>query len=257
MKQFWNKLLSFFHWSKSSYIILSSFLLIIFLIGYIWWPLLQEYAASYRGDLPFWVQVDWLLTILIMINADLKRDIPLAAIALVGGLLIEAWGTQTELWTYYTNEHPPLWIIPAWPIAFLAVNRLVQLIEHLLPTITRRLVEISYWVIFSGFYILMIFYIWPTITKPLSIAVIILCAILILTNFNKKDASFYFLAGSGLGYFLELWGTSRACWTYYTQEAPPLFAVFAHGFAAFAVWQFYQFTIRIFNLIHKRISLKS
>jgi len=264
MKPFWHKFKSFFHWSKSSYIILSSFLLVIFLIGYIWWPLLREYAATYRSDLPFWAQMDWLLlmdflimTILIIFNADLKRDIPLAAIALVGGLLIEAWGTQTELWTYYTNERPPLWIIPAWPIAFLSVNRLVQLIDHVLTKLSQRLVEISYWVVFSGFYILMLFYIWPTISNLLSIAAIILCAMLILTNSNKKYALFYLLAGSGLGYFLELWGTSRACWTYYSHETPPLFAVFAHGFAAFAVWQFYQFAINIFGLIRKRIPLKS
>jgi hypothetical protein len=46
-----------------------------------------------------------------------------------------------------------------------------------------------------------------------------------------------FIAGSGLGYFLELWGTTRACWTYYTQQTPPLFAVLAHGMAAVAFWR--------------------
>ena len=42
------------------------------------------------------------------------------------------------------------------------------------------------------------------------------------------------LAGSGLGVFLEYWGTSRHCWNYYTGEIPPLAAVFAHGYAAVA-----------------------
>jgi hypothetical protein len=27
------------------------------------------------------------------------------------------------------------------------------------------------------------------------------------------------------------------CWTYYTLETPPLFAVFAHGMAALAFWR--------------------
>jgi hypothetical protein len=40
-----------------------------------------------------------------------------------------------------------------------------------------------------------------------------------------------------LGYFLELWGTTRQCWTYYTFETPPLFAVLAHGMAAVAFWR--------------------
>ena len=40
-----------------------------------------------------------------------------------------------------------------------------------------------------------------------------------------------------MGYFLELWGTTRECWTYYTFQKPPLFAVLAHGMAAVAFWR--------------------
>ena len=40
--------------------------------------------------------------------------------------------------------------------------------------------------------------------------------------------------GTALGYFLELWGTTRECWTYYTQATPPVIAAFAHGFASVA-----------------------
>lgn len=46
-----------------------------------------------------------------------------------------------------------------------------------------------------------------------------------------------FIAGISLGYFLELWGTTRLCWTYYTLDTPPLFAVLAHGMAAVAFWR--------------------
>jgi hypothetical protein len=46
-----------------------------------------------------------------------------------------------------------------------------------------------------------------------------------------------FLAGAGLGYFLEVWGTTRQCWTYYTFQTPPFFAVLAHGMAAVAFWR--------------------
>lgn len=49
--------------------------------------------------------------------------------------------------------------------------------------------------------------------------------------------SIFTLAGAGLGYFLELWGTTRECWTYYTLQTPPLFAVLAHGMAAVAFWR--------------------
>ena len=42
------------------------------------------------------------------------------------------------------------------------------------------------------------------------------------------------LAGIALGYFLEYWGTSRVCWTYYTREIPPLITVMAHGYGQVA-----------------------
>lgn len=95
-------------------------MLLLFLIGYIWWLLLDDYLSQFNPDISVWIQIDWLLignflvmSLLIMVNADLKRDLPLAMIALMGGYLIEAWGTLSGLWTYYTYERPPLWIISA------------------------------------------------------------------------------------------------------------------------------------------------
>jgi hypothetical protein len=32
-------------------------------------------------------------------------------------------------------------------------------------------------------------------------------------------------------------GTTRECWTYYTLQKPPLFAILAHGMAAVAFWR--------------------
>ena len=52
-----------------------------------------------------------------------------------------------------------------------------------------------------------------------------------------KALSETFVAGTALGYFLERWGTTRECWTYYTRELPPVFAVLAHGMAAVAFWR--------------------
>ena len=44
----------------------------------------------------------------------------------------------------------------------------------------------------------------------------------------------FFTAGAAVGIFLEYWGTSRHCWTYWTKEIPPAEAVLAHGFASVA-----------------------
>jgi hypothetical protein len=65
---------------------------------------------------------------------------------------------------------------------------------------------------------------------------IALSATFLLTATDYRTAVLTFLAGTGLGYFLEVWGTTRLCWTYYTHQTPPLFAVLAHGMAAVAFW---------------------
>ena len=46
---------------------------------------------------------------------------------------------QVHLWQYYTGEPPPLWIIPAWPVAQLAINRIVRFLRVTLPKHPRKL----------------------------------------------------------------------------------------------------------------------
>ena len=75
------------------------------------------------------------------------------------------------------------------------------------------------------------------LVQSLTILALILCAILIFTPPDRRRMLLYFIAGASLGYFLELWGTTRECWTYYTYQTPPLFAVLAHGMAAVAFWR--------------------
>jgi len=249
-------------WTRSSYYLMSAFLLIVFLIAYIWWPLAMDALAYMDWTGPWWLYFDWLLvciflvmSLLIMAGADLKVDSWIVFVGLVGGLVIESWGTQTEIWWYYTTERPPLWIIPAWPVASLSIDRLVKLLcRHFHPeskddpqeklqesqTGTKHRFDLSmilYWLVFVGFFILMLDFVWPTLDKPLTIMAIILVGFMILTPTDKRVAVITFIVGSGLGYFLEYWGTTRECWTYYTLAKPPLFAVLAHGMAAVAFWR--------------------
>jgi hypothetical protein len=148
---------------------------------------------------------------------------------------------QTHLWTYYTLERPPLWIIPAWPIASLSIDRLTRLLRHLVqrrkPALSPAVLRGLYWSSFLAFYGLMLAFVWPTMDKSLTAMALLLCGLLILSPTDHRVAVLTFGAGSGLGYFLELWGTTRLCWTYYTQATPPLFAVLAHGMAAVAFWR--------------------
>jgi len=239
------RLLAEFRWTRSSYFFLSAFLAVLLLLGYVWWPLAEAYLATYNPSIPLWIQIDWLLiaiflvmTLLIMAGADLRADTGILLVGLGGGLVIESWGTQTELWTYYTLERPPLWIIPAWPIASLSIDRLVRFLGRFVaPGDNNTSYQLAYWLIFPFFYGLMLLFVWPTVDKPFTVMALFLCALLIASPTDHRLAVLTFMAGSGLGYFLERWGTTRLCWTYYTGQTPPLFAVLAHGMAAVAFWR--------------------
>lgn len=233
-------------WSKTSYVLLSGFLLLLFLIGYVWWPLLEEYLGQFNPEISIWRQIDWLLivnflvmSVLMMFNADLKRDIPFALIALAGGFIIEAWGTLSGLWTYYTFETPPLWIIPAWPIAALSVNRLYVLARKLVSKISISWFEALYWPIFIVFYVLLWRFAWPGLSHPLTWFALALCGVIILSEKDRRSALLILAVGSGLGYFLERWGTTRLCWAYHTGGYPPLITVLSHGMASLAIWRVY------------------
>ena len=61
--------------------------------------------------------------------------------------------------------------------------------------------------------------------------------------------------GAALGYFLELWGTTCECWTYYTNQTPPLFAVLAHGMAAVSFWRGGLLTRALPALVRTKLGL--
>jgi len=260
-KRIWRHLKVALGWTRSSTYLMSLFLATLLMIVVVWWPLVEEYVATYDSRYPWWVQFDWLLlgifaamSLLIMAGADLRADALLVLVAFVGGLVIESWGTQTEIWTYYTLERPPLWILPAWPIAGLSIDRLVRISNRLLPELSPALARSLYWSLFLPFYGLMLFFVWPMVHQSLTMMSLLLCTLLIATPTDCRLAALTFVAGAALGYFLELWGTTRACWTYYTQQTPPLFAVLAHGMAAVAFWRAKLLLERVAGRLRGRVS---
>jgi hypothetical protein len=239
-------------WTRDSSILLGGFLLTVFLIIYIWWPLAEDALAYVDWSGEWWLYMDWLLlgifgfmSFTVIVRANLKKDFLIIFVGICGGLAIESWGTQTNLWHYYTAERPPLWIIPAWPIASLSIDRITRFLNWTIDqkpnqpnsTILHSLFMILYWIVFASFLILMLVFVSPTFDKSLTWLALILCTLLILTPTDHRFALLAFIAGAGLGYYLELWGTTRECWTYYTNQTPPLFAVLAHGMAAVAFWR--------------------
>ena len=244
----WQRLTRILRLTRSSYVLISGFVATLLVIAVVWWPLVRQQLVLIDWEQPLWRQLDWLLlfdfavmSLLIMTGADLKADVYTALIGLCGGLVIESWGTQTELWTYYTLERPPLWIIPAWPIASLSFARLARLsrylVDWLAPVPHPLLFRVLYWLIFPIFYALMLLFVWPTMNQSLTLLALLLCTLLIVTPTDYRQSVLAFVAGVSLGYFLELWGTTRHCWNYYTRQTPPLFAVWAHGMAAVTFWR--------------------
>jgi len=248
-------------WNRSSKVLLSGFFLVNFLIIYVWWPLAKDLLATVDWRGPWWLYMDWLLvglflfmSIAIVARADLRTDGLIILVATIGGLVIEAWGTQTNLWHYYTSERPPLWIVPAWPISTLAIDRIRRVLEFMInrqkqsanqtrqvgfPGVWAQALRSNmwYWMTFAIFLAFMLAFVAPTFNKLSTMLAVLLCLVLILTPTDHRRAVLVFLAGAALGYFLELWGTTRECWTYYTNQTPPLFAVLAHGMAAVAFWR--------------------
>ncbi len=240
-------------WTRDSSVLLGGFFLVIFLIVYIWRPLAEEALAYMDWNGPWWLYFDWLLvgifllmSATIVARANLKTDWLIVFVGACGGLAIESWGTQTNLWHYYTAERPPLWIIPAWPIASLSIDRLARLLHFAAarleaaikkPNVLRAVEAPLYWTVFVSFMALMLHFVSPTFDKSYTWLASLLCLLLIFTPVDYRFALLTFAAGAGLGYFLELWGTTRECWTYYTLQKPPLFAVLAHGMAAVAFWR--------------------
>jgi len=236
-------------WTRDSSILLGGFFVTIFLIIYVWQPLAEEYLKYVDWNGEWWRYMDWLLlgifgfmSITIIARADLKTDLLIVFVGICGGLAIELWGTQTNLWHYYTSERPPLWIIPAWPIASLSIERITRLLLSITQTEheTNRInlvFKTLYWITFASFLTLMLIFVAPTFDKSYTWFALILSILLILTPTDHRYALLTFIAGTALGYYLELWGTTRECWTYYTYQTPPLFAVLAHGMAAVAFWR--------------------
>jgi hypothetical protein len=210
------------------------------LVGIIWWRLLLHNLSVVDSFLlGLWV----FMVAALSWDVRVEKDVPLALCAAAGGLLIEWWGTNSELWRYFTNEQPPLWIVGAWPIAALSTERMAFVLERALssrasPAAASGAVRdaavwrVTYWLVLPAFVAGMTRFIWPSIDLGTSQAVVGLMVLATVTGRAAKRDLLLFACGSVLGIFLEYWGTSRQCWTYHTAEVPPLAAVLAHGFAS-------------------------
>ena len=202
-------------------------------VGYRWSDLIDV-----NGGMDWLLAFTWLwMALLLTWDVNARRDVILLAVGFVGGGVIEWWGTTSQIWTYFTQERPPLWILPAWPIAALAIDRMARILDRALSEggdPSPRWFRAAYWLFLPSFVIGMILFARHTVTLLSTQVVIGLMVGVTLWCKNPRRDVTIFIAGSFLGIFLEYWGTSRQCWTYYTGQVPPPIATVAHGFASVA-----------------------
>ncbi len=203
--------------------------------GFIW----REYISLTWADFDPLLVFCWLLMVALAAwRFSVRRDLPLAAVAFVGGALIESWGTRSGLWTYFTHEKPPLFILPAWPVAALATERVSRVIEVAAERTRIRVGTQPMRAIHAAALIAFCMLLWtwtaPGRSHPTTMVAYALVAITCLTGRTPREDLLRFVAGSMLGALLEYWGTTRFCWTYWDQKTPPLPAVLSHGFATVA-----------------------
>jgi hypothetical protein len=200
-------------------------------VGYHWSDLLDA-----NGTMDWLLAGIWLwLAVLVCWEVRPSQDVWLVLTGLGGGAVIETWGTQTGLWHYFTDERPPLWILPAWPVAALAIDRQARWFGWFLPEgAAPRVYRQAYWLLVGAFTLWMTWFMRPAWDHPATWAVLVVMGGVVVHVGEPREDVALFLAGSLLGVFLEYWGTSRGCWTYYSAEVPPLVAIPAHGFAALA-----------------------
>lgn len=232
-----SRLLSFLRagYGKKSWVALGLLITVGGIVGYRWSDLLDA-----NGTMDWFLAGTWIgMALLITWDVDPRRDAVLLLVGFVGGGVIEWWGTNTQLWTYFTLERPPLWILPAWPIATLAIDRSWRIADRAVTELdgvssNQRRFRIAYWLSVPTFVATMIFFARHTLHIFATQVVAVGMVLLVLRLKKPRRDLLVFAAGSFLGIFLEYWGTSRECWTYYTREIPPWVAIVAHGFAAIA-----------------------
>ncbi len=159
-----------------------------------------------------------------------RRDVVRALVGLAGGLCIEGWGTIAKLWTYWTHERPPLWIIPAWAVAGLAIDRIARFLRPSLGPASERMAT----PILLAFAAWFAWFARGSLPHPATLAAFGAMVAVPLLPGNRREDLALFVGGSALGICLETWGTTHYVWVYVTKETPPLEAVLAHGFAAVA-----------------------
>jgi hypothetical protein len=142
-----------------------------------------------------------------------REDAAIVLFATVLGWAAETWGTRSGLWTYYTGEMPPLWIVPAWSLGALVVSRVAEAIGRVsAPPAWLLRIHVGIAIATLGAFVA---FVRPTWTSPASALVFgVLLAAFALRPRPERDVPFL-LAGLVCVFFADFWGTGSECYRYH------------------------------------------
>ena len=154
---------------------------------------------------------------LIPARVEPLRDGTIAVLATAAGYVAEYWGTHAGIWTYYTRERPPLWIVPAWTLGALVIDRLGSRAEtDLGPRLDDAKHRATYWTLLILFLLVTVSFVFPRPSLASFAGLAALAAFLAYKPEPRRDA-WLFAAGLACVFFADLWGVTNNCWRYHTQ----------------------------------------
>ncbi|MFA6433257.1 MAG: hypothetical protein WCW52_01035 [Elusimicrobiales bacterium] len=153
--------------------------------------------------------------------SDPAMDGLIVLTASIFGFLAELWGTRSGLWAYYTGEKPPYWIIPAWPIGALVIDRLARGSAGTSGGFFAKIAgNRLYWSLVFLFYCVFIPFLAAGLGAAACLAPAVLTAAALYPGGKDRtgDAA-VLLTGAACVFWADLWGTTAGCWSYYTRSS--------------------------------------
>lgn len=148
--------------------------------------------------------------------ANPAHDLAVLVIASAAGFAAEAWGTRLGLWTYYTWERPPLWIVPAWPLGAALVERVAARARERFgpaPAGAYRVAAAAAFSICAAFCA-------PWRASPAAWAGLAAVAAALWAGADAREEFWPLVVGFGAIVFADGWGTTNGCWSYYVAARP-------------------------------------
>jgi hypothetical protein len=144
------------------------------------------------------------------------HDAVVLLLAAALGWGVEAWGTRAFLWGYYTGEQPPLWIVPAWPVGAVFIERVATSARARWGAAPEAL----YWVLAAGVAGVCLLFIRPWLGWTLALGISAVVCTSLAAGARPEEDFWPLAVGIGCVFFADLWGTTNGCWAYYAHARP-------------------------------------